>query len=153
MRIIQHALAAIVLAALALPHPAPAANAPKAARKAASVEAILITASNKKGGVDPKLAAYAAHLKRNFPFDTFRHSGGGGASLPSGGRATINLPGGQRLELEDDPDTGIRLKVYWMVGSEVVISTTLTLNPGIPAALARRPADDGDVPIVLLIAR
>lgn len=151
-RIIQLTLA-VMLAALVLPPAAPAANAPKAAKKSASVQAILITASNKKGGVDPKLAAYAAHLKRVFPFDTFRYSGEGAASLPNGGHATINLSGGQRLELEDDPDTGIRMKVYWMVGSEVVVSTTLTLNAGIPAALARRPAGDGDVPIVLLIAR
>ena len=152
MRIIQLVLA---LAVLALPHAATAANAPKAAKgaRATSVHAILITASNKHGGVDRKLAPFEAHLKRNFPFDTFRHTGEGTASLPNGGRATINLPGGQRLELEDDPDSGIRLKVYWMVGSEVVISTTLTLNPGIPAALARRPADDGDVPVVLLVAR
>lgn len=153
-RIIQLTLA-VALAALVLPCAASAATAPKAAKaaRAATVHAILISASNKQGGVDRKLAAHEANLRRNLPFDTFRFAGEGTVSLPGGGRATINLPGGQRLELEDDPDTGIRLKVFWMVGSEVVISTTLTLNPGVPGVLARRPATDGDVPVVLLIAR
>lgn len=154
MRIITFTLA-VLLTALVLPRPAPAADAPKAAKSAGtiSVRAILINASNKKGGVDRKLTAYEAELRRNLPFDTFRFASEGATSVPKGGRSTINLAGGQRLELEDDPDTGIRLKVYWMHDGNVIISTTLTLNPGVPGVLVRRAANDGDVPVVLLIAR
>ena len=154
MRIIQLILA-IGLAALALSFPSSAAPAPKAAKgaKAATVQAILITASNKKGGVDRKLATYEADLRRNLPFDTFRYVTEGTVPLPNGGRATIPFAGNHRLELEDDPSEGLSLKVFWMNGSEVVIRTTLTLNPGVPAVLLRRGATDGDVPVVLLIAR
>jgi hypothetical protein len=152
MRKIQLALC-ILLTAVVLPCLAPAASAPKSAKSSHSVSAILITASNQKGGVDRKLEAYGAELRRNLPFDTFRFVSEGTASLPEGGRGTVTFAGGHRLELEDEPGDGIRLKVYWMTGSEVVISTTLTLNPGIPGVLVRRGAKDGDVPVVLLVAR
>jgi hypothetical protein len=154
MRII-HLTLAIMLGALALPLAAPAASAPKATKgaKATSVHAILINASNKHGGVDRKLVAYEADLRRNLPFDTFRYATEGTVPLPKGGRATIPFGGGHRLELEDDPGDGLSLKVFWMNGSEVVIRTTLTLNPGVPAVLLRRDASGGDVPVILLIAR
>ncbi len=154
MRIIPLTLA-LVLAAVALSPAAPAAPAPKSAKSAKSVtvHAILITASNKKGGIDRKLAPYEAGLLDNLKFDTFRYVTEGTASLPNGGRATITFAGNHRLELEDDPGEGLSLKVFWMNGSEVVLRTTLTLNPGVPAVLSRRSAKDGDVPVILLIAR
>jgi hypothetical protein len=152
MRTIQLALS-LLLTAVVLPCLAPAASAPKSAKGAHSVSAILITASNQKGGVDRKLEAYGAELRRNLPFDTFRYVSEGKASVPEGGRGTVTFAGGHRLELQDESGESIRLKVYWMMGSEVVISTTLTLNPGIPGVLVRRGAKDGDVPVVLLVAR
>lgn len=152
MRIIPFILA-VLLPALAWPHAASAAGAPKASTSPHSVRAILINASNKKGGVDRRLEAYGAELRRNLPFDTFQQVGEGNTSVPHLGRATVLLAGGHRLELEDEPGEGIRLKVYWMTGSEVVINTTLTLNPGVPGVLVRRGANDGDVPVVLLIVR
>jgi hypothetical protein len=152
MRKIQLALCFLLTAAV-LPCFAPAASAPKSAKGTHTVSALLINASNKKGGVDRRLETYGAELRRNLPFDTFQFVSEGSASLPEGGRGTVTLAGGHRLELEDESGEGIRLKVYWMTGSEVMISTTLTLNPGIPGVLVRRGAKDGDVPVVLLIAR
>ena len=152
MRIIQLTLA-LLITALVTSHFAAAASASKANKGSHSVRAILINASNQKGGVDRKLEAYAADLRRNLPFDTFKLVGEGTATVPDHGRATVTLTEGHRLELEDDPGDGIRLKVYWMTGSDVMISTTLTLNPGVPGVLVRRAAKDGDVPVVLLIAR
>ncbi len=154
-RIIQLMLVAM-LATFALPSAAPAAGAPKDKKgaKSVTVHAILINASNKKGGVDRKLAAYAADLRRNLPFvDTFQLAAEGTVTLPEGGRGTITFAGDHRLELEDDKNTGIHLKVFWLKGADTVISTTLTLNPGIPGVLVRRGADDSNVPVVLLIAR
>ncbi|MEO6246275.1 MAG: hypothetical protein ABIQ12_12650 [Opitutaceae bacterium] len=156
MRLIHFTLTlTLALAPAALPLVAPAANAPKAAKgaKVSSVHAILINASNTHGGVDRKLAAYEADLRRNLPFDTFRYATEGTVALPNKGRSTITFAGNHRLELEDDPSEGLSLKVFWMNGSEVVIRTTLTLNPGVPAVLIRRGASDGDVPVVLLMAR
>lgn len=143
----------------AVPMIAPTAAAAPAAKpgKAAStpVRAILVYASNKKekGGVDRRLAPYAENLKRNLPFDTFRHGGEGSALLPKDGTATITFAGDHRIELRDEPGADLRLATYWMKSAEVIVSTTLTLVPGVPAVLVRRGAGDGEVPVVLLIAR
>lgn len=140
---------------LAAPFPAaaaPAAKAGKGADRSASVHAILITASNKKGGVDRRLAAYADNLRRNLPFDTFQFTAEDRTVLPAGGRATITFAGNHRIELEDDPDNGLRLKVYWLKGPDEIIRTTLTLSHGVPAVLGRRGGGD-EAPVVLLIAR
>ena len=123
-------------------------------RRGGSVHALLITASNRKGGSDPKLADYESTLRRNLPFDTFRLTGEGSTAIAGGGRATISLGRGHRLELESEKGGGgIRLKVQWMNGNKSVMSTSLTLRPGVPAVLGRRGGDEGEVPVVLLIAR
>jgi hypothetical protein len=158
MRTLARLAVALALAgALLAPAPLVAARAnepkaPKGGARSVAMQAILITASNKKGGVDRRLAAYAAELQRNLPFDTFRFAAEGRAVLPPGGRGTITFAGDHRLELEDSPDSGVRVKVFWLKGADVIISTTLTLSPGVPAVLARRGGGD-EVPVVLLIAR
>ncbi len=146
MRLIQHTLA-LVLTIIALTPDVRAADG-------GSVRALLIGASNQKGGSDPKLAEYEATLRRNLPFDTFRLTGEGATTIASGGRASISLGQGHRLELESEKGAnGIHLKVQWMNGSKSVMSTSLTLKPGVPAVLGRRGGDEGEVPVVLLIAR
>ncbi|MBL9199210.1 MAG: hypothetical protein JNL39_01835 [Opitutaceae bacterium] len=151
-------IVSILAFAVAVPTFAPIASAAPATKggksaAATQVRAILVYASNKKGGVDRRLAAYADNLKRNLPFDTFRFGGEGASTLSKGGHATITFAGDHRVELQDDPGDGLRLKAYWMKSSEVIISTTLTLVPGVPGVLVRRGAGDGEVPVVLLIAR
>lgn len=155
MRTLTRFLALAVALAAAAPFTTSAAPAPKAAKGAGStqVRAILVYASNQKGGVDRRLAAYADNLKRNLPFDTFRYGGEGASALPKDGHTTITFAGDHRVELQDEPGDDLRLKTYWMKSSEVIISTTLTLVPGVPGVLVRRGAGEGEVPVVLLIAR
>lgn len=121
----------------------------------ASVQALLITASNQKGRSDPRLANYEATLRRNLPFDTYRLAGEATTAIPADGRGTVSLGQGHRLELQSEKGggPGIRLKVQWMNGNRTVLTTSLTLQPGVPAVLGRRGGDDGEVPVVLLIAR
>jgi hypothetical protein len=147
MRIIQTTLA-LILAVSLLPLPCPAADG-------ASVHALLISASNQKGGSDPKLATHESTLRRNLPFDTFRLTGEGSASVAAGGRASLSLGRGHRLELQSEKGggPGIRLKVEWLNGDKTVMSTSLTLQPGVPAVLGRRGGDEGEVPVVLVIAK
>lgn len=120
-----------------------------------SVQAILISASNGPGGVDPRLASHAAELRRNLPFTSFRHAGEGSARLASGGHASLSLGSGHRLELEGGSGGrgAIQVKVQWLQGSRVVMNTTLNLQPGVPAVLGRRGGDEGEVPVVLITAR
>ena len=47
----------------------------------ATVQALMITASKGKGASDPRLAEYEATLKRTLPFDTFKLTGQGSASV------------------------------------------------------------------------
>jgi hypothetical protein len=129
---------------------------PASARSAdgTSVHALLISASNAKGGSDPKLAAYESTLRRNLPLTTFRLVGEGNAAVPSGGKSTVALGRGHRLELQNEKGGGgIRLKVQWTNGAKTLINTSLILQPGVPAVLGRRGDDDGEVPVILLIAR
>ena len=146
MRIIPTILA-LALAAGFLPLTCQAADS-------TSVHALLISASNQKGGSDPKLAGYESTLRRNLPFDTFRLTGEGSTSIASGGSSSLALGRGHRLELQSEKGGGgIRLKVQWMNGNKVVMNTTLTLQPGVPAVLGRRGGDEGEVPVVLVIAK
>ena len=120
----------------------------------ASVHAILIIASKEKAAADPRLAPYEATLQRNLPESSFRFGNEGRATLGTkNSRATVAL-GTHRLELEGgtkDAD-GIRIKVRWLNGSNVVMSNTFTFQPGIPFALGLRPIKDDEIPIVIVIA-
>lgn len=131
------------------------ATAPVAlAADGASVQALLISASKGGKGSDPALAPYEATLKRTLPFDTFKLTAQGSASV-SGAKsnASISLGAGHRIQLSGvtRADDGIKVRVEWTKGGEAMMSTSLTLQPGVPAVLGR--AGDGEVPVVLLIAK
>lgn len=147
MRLIPFTFA-LVLALFAL---APAGRA----ADNASVRAILITATNLKREADPKLAAYEAELQRNLPLSSFRYVSEGATAVSAGGKSAISLDRGHRVEFEGERSggRGIRMKVRWQSGRTVIMNTTLTLQPGVPAVLGRRPSGDGETPIILLIAR
>jgi len=143
-----HIVLALVVATGLLPLAAHAAAG-------ASVHALLISASNRKGAPDPKLAEYETTLRRNLPLNTFRLTGEGSVTIAVGGQASLTLGQGHRLELQSEKGggPGIRLKVQWMHGDKGVMNTALTLQPGVPAVLGRRGGDDGEVPVVLLVAK
>jgi hypothetical protein len=147
MRIIKLSLSLLALAAFAIPQHLLAAEG-------TTLRAVLITASNEKAPADPKLAPYEATLQRNVPESSFRHVAEGSTTLKRSGTTTVALGRAQRLELEPESGSGpgIRVKIDWMKGTEVVISGSFTLEPGVPVMLGRRPSGDGAVPIVLVIA-
>lgn len=124
------------------------------AAEGASVRALLIIASTAKGGSDPKLAQYEETLRRNLPFESFRHAGEGAATIGGDGRATLSLARGHRLELENEGGggRGIRVKVRWLDGRREIMTTALVLQSGVPAVLARR-GSESETPVVLLIAQ
>jgi len=121
----------------------------------ATVRAILITATNLKREADPKLAPYEAELQRNLPLSSFRYVGEGSAAVTAGSKSVISLERGNRVEFEGERSggRGIRMKILWQGGRTVIMNTTLTLQPGVPAVLGRRPSGDAETPIILLIAR
>lgn len=148
MRIIKLTLS-LLLAAFALPQLAHAA-AP------ISVRAVLIMASNTKATADPRVAPYEAELQRNLPESSFRFAGEGSTNVSGRGTAAISLTQGHRVEIESEdknPRDGISLKVRWMQGDNLVMRGTLTLERGLPLVFARRPSGEGEVPIVIVIAK
>jgi hypothetical protein len=148
MRINKLILSLLLLAGAVLPNLARAADS-------TTVHAILIMASNEKAPADPRLAAYEAELQRNVPESSFRLLGEGSASVGGSGRAKISLGRSHRLEIESEKSGGeVRLKVQWLDGNRIILTTTLAnLQPGVPAMLGRRSSGDGEVPIVLVIAK
>lgn len=127
---------------------------PARAAEGASIQAILIIASNAKREADPKLARYEATLRRNLPFESFRYAGEGSASVPEGRSTSLALGRGHSLELEAERGggRGIRLKVRWVGEGRELMTTALVLQPGVPAVLGRR-GDEPETPVVLVIAR
>lgn len=145
MRLIKLTLS-LLLTALVLPQLARAADS-------ASVHAILIIASNAKAPADPKLAAYEATLQRNVPESSFRQVAEGSASVAGNGRAAIALGSGHRIEIESEKGGGLRLKLQWLNGAKPLVGGTFNFQPGVPVMLGNRPSGDGEVPIVLIIAK
>lgn len=133
-----------------------------AAADSHSVRAILVLASNQKGGSDGRLAAYEPTLKRILRFESYKLVGEGSASVGAGG-GSVNLGQGHVIALEGDSADGkgkgkgggggIRLKVDWKVNGRSAIDTGLVLRPGVPAVLGGPPSGGGgDTWAVILVA-
>ena len=147
MRTFAFALS-LLLACFALPLAAHAADD-------AFVHAILITASKEKAAADKRLAPYEATLQRNLPESSFSYVAEGVASVSGKNSRNISLGDGHRIELQgiDKDADGISMKVRWLNGNSVVMNNAFTFKPGVPIVLGQRPGGDGNVPIVILIAK
>jgi hypothetical protein len=114
---------------------------------ATSVHAIMIVASNEKGGTDPKLAPYEANLKRILRFESYRAVADGSASVAPGGDGVVSLTRGHRIELKSE---GGAIRATWFDGNRKVIA--LTLPPGKPSILGGPPwGDKGEVCAVIIV--
>lgn len=127
------------------------------AAESASIRAILLVASNQKGGSDPRLAPYEPTLRRILPrgFESFRFVGEGSSTLAIPGRAVVTLAQGHRLELEGEKSEGrrVRLNVRWLNGRNVLMEQPVSVARGTPAVLGG-PAwgDKGEVCAVIVMA-
>lgn len=115
------------------------------AAERASVQAILITASNEPGKTDQRLSSYEPTLRRILRFASYRFVGQGSTSLAVPGDSAINLGNGQHLEIvADDGARGLRLRVAWKESGRTLMETGLSLNPGVPAVLGGPATGRGD---------
>lgn len=138
---------AALLASLAFALPARAAET-------IAVRALLIVASNSKGPADPKLAQFEAELQRNFPESSFRLVHEGSTNVADGGRGTVSLGSADKLELEAKKSGGdVNVNARWLKGGALFFATAATQRPGVPIVMLRRPANDSETPIVLIIAK
>jgi hypothetical protein len=116
--------------------------AASAAGGASSVRAIAFVASHNRGATDPRLAPYEGTLRSNLRFESFRYVGESSASVSPGGKASLALPGGGRVELEAD-NGGVRVR---RGGTIVVVSR------GHPAVFMTGSAGKGEASGVIVMA-
>lgn len=122
----------------------------------ASIEGLLISASNARGETDARLAPYEATLRRVLRFESFKLLGDASTALSPGNTRTLTLGHGHEVEIEasDADGKSIRVKVRWSANGRPLMNTGLSLRPGVPAVLGGpsggRP---GEVYAVILVGR
>lgn len=122
----------------------------------ASIQAILITASNDPGKTDGRLAQYEPTLRRILRFESYHFVGDDRASLDVPGSGALTLGGGHSLEVtaEKSGAGAVHLKVRWTAGGRTLMNTGLALRSGVPAVLGGpSTGNKGDVFAVILIGR
>lgn len=122
----------------------------------ATIEGILIAASNEAGSTDRRLAPYEATLRRILRFETFRHLGADRASLDVPASGSLEVGDGHQLALETESSDGksVHVKVRWTAGGRTLMNTGLVLRPGVPAVLGGpSTANKGEVYAVILVGR
>jgi hypothetical protein len=129
------------------------ATAPRA--QAASVKGILITASNASGKTDGRLASYEPTLRRILRFESYHYVGEDTATLEVPESATLSVGDGHQVEVTPEHADGksLQVKVRWISGGRALMSTGLTLRPGVPAVLGGPSTREGEVYAVILIGR
>ena len=122
----------------------------------ASLQGILISASNESGQTDRRLAAYEPTLRKILRFESYRFLGDDSASLDVPAFGSLSLGDGHELAVTTESSDGksIHVKVRWTAGGRTLMSTGLTLRPGVPAVLGGpSTGNKGEVYAVILIGR
>lgn len=122
----------------------------------ASLQGILISASNEPGQTDRRLAPYEPTLRRILRFESYRHLGDDSTSLDIPAQGSLSLADGHELEVTTEKTDGksIHVKVRWTAGGRTLMNTGLVLRPGVPAVLGGpSTGNKGEVYAVILIGR
>jgi hypothetical protein len=121
----------------------------------ASVQGILITASNQPGETDRRLASYEPTLRRILRFESYHYIGEDSGRLEVPGSGTLSLGDGHELEVTTEKADGksVHVKVRWIAGGRSLMNTGLALRAGVPAVLGGPAKANGEVYAVILIGR
>jgi hypothetical protein len=122
---------------------------------AASLQGILITASNEPGKTDARLAEYEPTLRRILRFQSYHYVGEDSANLAVPQTGSLSLGDGHQLEVTTERTDGksMQVKVRWTSGGRSLMNTGLTLRSGVPAVLGGPSTSNGEVYAVILIGR
>lgn len=124
--------------------------------ESASVQGILITASNESGRTDGRLAQYEPTLRRILRFESFHFVGEDAANLDVPSSGSLSLGAGHDLEVTAERSDGkaIHVKVRWNANGRTLMNTGLVLRPGVPAVLGGpSTGKQGEVYAVILVGR
>lgn len=122
----------------------------------ATIQGILISASNEPGQTDRRLSGYEPTLRRILRFESFKHLGEDSTSLNVPASGSLSLGDGHLLEVTTESSDGksIHVKVRWTAGGRTLMNTGLVLRPGVPAVLGGpSTGHKGEVYAVILIGR
>jgi hypothetical protein len=122
----------------------------------ASVQGILIIASNEPGKTDRRLASYEPTLRQILRFESYQFVGDDSTSLDIPASGKLSLGSGHELAITTEGSDGrsVHLKVRWTSGGRTLMSTGLVLRPGVPAVLGGpRTGTKGEVYAVILVGR
>ncbi len=121
----------------------------------ASLEGILITASNEPGQTDRRLAQYEPTLRRILRFESYHYVGADRANLGVPASGNLSLGDGHDLEITTERSEGgaVHVKVRWTAGGRTLMNTGLVLRSGVPAVLGGPSNGRGRVYAVILVAR
>jgi hypothetical protein len=130
---------------------APASAQDKAAT--ASIEAILVEASNAGSGVDRSLARYAGTLERLFKFDSYRRIGGKRFRIDLPGEGGGGIGNGSTLAIEARTAGGNALNadLQWSQGGRTLLHTRVNLRRGTPTVLGGPRSTSGDGNYLLIV--
>jgi hypothetical protein len=121
----------------------------------ASLEGILITASNEAGQTDRRLAPYEPTLRRILRFESYQYVGSDRAQLDVPASGSLSLGDGHELEITTEQSDGrsVHVKVRWTAGGRTLMNTGLVLRAGVPAVLGGPSTGKGGVYAVILVGR
>ena len=145
----------LILSLVLLAFAASLAPSTRAAERA-SIQGILISASNEKGQTDHRLASYEPTLRRILRFESYRFLGDDNTSVGVAEKGHLSLGEGHELEIETESSDGktVHLRVRWLKGGRALMNTGLTLRPGVPAVLGGpSTGNKSEVYAVILIGR
>ncbi len=122
----------------------------------ASLQGILISASNESGQTDRRLAEYEPTLRKILRFESYKFLGDDSTSLDVPASGSLSLGDGHELTVATESSDGksIHVKVRWTAGGRTLMNTGLVLRPGVPAVLGGpSTGNKGEVYAVILIGR
>lgn len=121
----------------------------------ASVQGILITASNEPGKTDSRLASYEPTLRRILRFESYRYVGEDSARLEVPAEGSLSLGDGHVVEVTTEQVDGksVQVKVRWTANGRTLMNTGLNLRAGVPAVLGGPASRSGEVYAIILVGR
>ena len=117
----------------------------------ASVEVILIDASNATSGIDGSLKTHANTLERLFKFNSYHEVSRKTTQLPLPGSSSVSLGNGTQLQIKAGAN-GKKLSadLDWQQGNRTLVHTKLGLSKGKPAVLGGPRSDKGNYLILVI---
>ncbi len=119
----------------------------------ASIEVILVEASNSGSGVDGSLSRYTGTLKRLFKFDSYQQVSRKNLKIDLPGITQSQIGNGNHLKIEAGSSKNGTLSagLNWTKNKKTLLRTRLNLNSGKPAVLGGPRSKNGSYLLLIIL--